>query len=156
MVCFADVKLRRLTETAAVLLIVFSGGLSPSDAHAQAVASAVTVSAPLASRQYPVRNGDTLDRVIAQTLGNTPFSTPFLREVFARLNPQSLPQGPKGVLLAGTVLVVPDACTLRQMAFADSAADCADRRGQMPSSGGGAMTAQERAEEERRHWVRYP
>ena len=103
--------------------------------------------------QYSVRNGDSLDRIIAQHFGGAPFTVPFLREVLARMNPQALPQGARGVLLAGTVMQIPDSCQLQQMAFGDSG-QC----GLAGGSGGGqpGVSPQERAEIERRSWVRYP
>ena len=100
---------------------------------------------------YSVRSGDTLDRIIAQHFNGAPFSVVFLREALARANPQSLPQGARGTLLAGTVMQIPDGCQLRQMAFGD-AAECA----QPGASGSPPISAQERAEIERRSWVRYP
>jgi len=51
------------------------------------------------------------------------------------------------------VMRLPDGCQLRQMAFGEPA-DCAQ---QAASTGGPtAPSAQERAEIERRSWVRYP
>lgn len=105
-----------------------------------------------AAAQITVRSGDTLDRLIAQHFSGAPFSVVFMREVLARMNPQALPQGARGALLAGAVMRLPDGCQLRQMAFGEPA-DCAPAAspGSAPSP-----SAQERAEIERRSWVRYP
>jgi Tfp pilus assembly protein FimV len=106
--------------------------------------------APASEIQYTVRNGDTLDRIISQHFAGAPFTVAFLRDALARHNPQSLPQGARGTLLAGTVMRIPDACHLRQVAFGDHGG-CGSG-----SSAGSSISAQERAEIERRSWVRYP
>lgn len=108
------------------------------------------------ARQYTVRSGDTLDRIISQQIGASPFSVAFLRDAIAQMNPQALPQGARGTLLAGVVMQIPDGCALRQMAFGEAAA-C----GAMPDAAGAGgrsapLSAAERMEIERRSWVRYP
>lgn len=136
----------------ATLVVVVSCATLAGPVIAQGAATQASGWRPSSSpAQYPVRSGDTLDRIIAQHFNGAPFSVVFLREALARANPQSLPQGARGTLLAGTVMQIPDGCQLRQMAFGDSA-ECAQ-----PSGGGSPpMSAHERAEIERRSWVRYP
>ncbi len=161
MVRHTDVKTIRCFLITGIFGAIATFSSSPALAQNQArPATAVPPSAVAppanAVRQYTVRSGDTLDRIIAQTLGNTAFSAPFLRDLFARLNPHALPQGARGVLLAGAVLQVPDACMLRQAAFADTATDCIDRSAQSLPGAAAPLSAQERLERERQHWVRYP
>jgi len=108
------------------------------------------------TRQYTVRSGDTLDRIISQQIGASPFSVVFLRDAIAQMNPQALPQGARGTLLAGVVMQIPDGCALRQIAFGEAAA-C----GAIPDTAGAGgrsapPSAAERMEIERRSWVRYP
>ncbi len=107
------------------------------------------------SAPYAVRSGDTLDKIIAQHFSGAPFTLPFLRDAIARFNPQSLPQGARGTLLAGTVLRLPDACQLRQLAFGEPG-DCGTSLNSGAAPGQAALSAHERAEIERRSWVRYP
>ena len=147
MVCLAAVSLgaRRRGTAALIVLTALVGGAA--SAHAQTHQGA---------RQYSVRSGDTLDRIISQQMGSSPFSIVFLREALARLNPHALPQGARGVLLAGAVLQIPDACMLQQVAFGGSGGCDVP-----PSAGAGEprsapMSAAERMEIERRSWVRYP
>ncbi len=147
MVCLAAVSLgaRRRGTAALIVLTALLGGAA--SAHAQTHQGA---------RQYSVRSGDTLDRIISQQMGSSPFSIVFLREALARLNPHALPQGARGVLLAGAVLQIPDACMLQQVAFGGSGGCDVP-----PSAGAGEprsapMSAAERMEIERRSWVRYP
>ena len=147
MVCLAAVSLgaRRRGTAALIVLTALLGGAA--SAHAQTHQGA---------RQYSVRSGDTLDRIISQQMGSSPFSIVFLREALARLNPHALPQGARGVLLAGAVLQIPDACMLQQVAFGGSGGCDVP-----PSAGAGEprsapMSAAERMEIARRSWVRYP
>ena len=131
-----------------------------------AIAFAVVFALPAASvqaqtsshgggRQYSVRSGDTLDRIISQQIGSTPYSVVFLRDALARLNPQALPQGARGTLLAGTVMQIPDACQLRQLAFGESGG-CVSETSVASDAGRTPLSAADRAELERRSWVRYP
>ena len=109
MVCLAALSLgaRRRGTAALIVLTALLGTAGSADAQSQQGA-----------RQYSVRSGDTLDRIISQQMGSSPFSIVFLRDALARLNPHALPQGARGVLLAGAVLQIPDTCMLQQVACA--------------------------------------
>lgn len=153
MVCLAAMKprsaFRSLLVALPLLLIALQGGL----VRAQGQAGMHQTSG---GKQYAVRSGDTLDRIISQQIGASPFSIVFLRDALARMNPQSLPQGARGTLLAGTVMQIPDACMLGQMAFGEQVG-CGGVGATPPSNGRpGPMSAAERMEIERRSWVRYP
>ena len=147
MVCLAAVSLgaRRRGTAALIVLTALLGGAA--SAHAQTHQGA---------RQYSVRSGDTLDRIISQQMGSSPFSIVFLREALARLNPHALPQGARGVLLAGAVLQIPDACMLQQVASGGSGACAAHPEPTAGEPRSAPLSAAERMEIERRSWVRYP
>lgn len=147
MVCFAALSLgaRRRCTAAFIVLLAFAG-----------VAGSAYAQAHQGARQYPVRSGDTLDRIISQQMGSSPFSIVFLRDALARLNPHALPQGARGVLLAGAVLQIPDACMLQQVAFGGSGACAAHPEPTAGEPRSAPLSAAERMEIERRSWVRYP
>ncbi len=152
MVCHAALKARHVLRVGFLSLALFALPLTIETSEAQTHASG---QASHGARQYTVRTGDTLDRIISQQIGASPFSIVFLRDAIAQMNPQALPQGARGTLLAGAVMQIPDGCALRQMAFGDAAC------GGMPEpSGAGGRSAPpsaaERMEIERRSWVRYP
>ena len=151
MVCLTALKIdspmRALVVALTTLVVLFVADRVVAQGHSGSGAG---------SKQYTVRSGDTLDRVISQQIGSTPYSTVFLREALARLNPQALPQGARGVLLAGAVMQIPDACMLRQAAFGE-AGGCGGASYAEAANGRPApLTAAERMELERRSWVRYP
>jgi Tfp pilus assembly protein FimV len=100
---------------------------------------------------YTVRAGDTLDRIISESLGQTPFNQNFLREAFAQMNPKALPQGPRGPLMAGATLRIPDAAGLRRLAFPGEAADTpAAKPAVAASDAAGYVPAAHQS------WIRYP
>ena len=109
--------------------------------------------APMAQpgQAYTVRPGDTLDRIISESLGQTPFNQNFLREAFAQLNPKALPQGPRGPLMAGATLRIPDAAGLRRLAFPGEASDT---RAVAPSKPAG--DAGDYVPDVRQSWIRFP
>lgn len=147
MVCFAALSLgaRRRFTAAFIVLSAFAG-----------VAGSAYAQSHQAARQYSVRSGDTLDRIISQQMGSSPYSIAFLRDALARLNPHALPQGARGVLLAGAVLQIPDACMLQQVAFGGSGACAAHAEPAAGEPRSAPLSAAERMEIERRSWVRYP
>lgn len=153
MVCHAALTARHMLRigfvSVALLALPPTIGTSAAQTHAGGQVSH-------SARQYTVRSGDTLDRIISQQIGASPFSVAFLRDAIARMNPQALPQGARGTLLAGVVMQIPDGCALRQMAFGEAAA-CAPIP-DTPGVGGRSapLSAAERMEIERRSWVRYP
>ena len=100
-----------------------------------------------------VQRGDTLDRLIRRTLGQTPFSAAFLRQAFVRLNPHAFrASGNPHLITAGSTLQVPTAAQLQQLMhelYPSSAAVSASAHGS--SSAAHATDA-----EARKRWVRYP
>jgi len=153
MVCFAALSPRTRLRGVAIALTLAAVAGGAGSAFAQSHGSG---HATQGARQYSVRSGDTLDRIISQQIGSSPFSIVFLREALARLNPEALPQGARGVLLAGATLQIPDACALQLLAFGGTSGCDAPSA---PASGEGRpspMSAADRMEMERRSWVRYP
>jgi Tfp pilus assembly protein FimV len=147
MVCLAAVSLaaRRRLTAALIVLSALAG-----------VAGSVYAQSHQGARQYSVRSGDTLDRIISQQMGSSPYSIVFLRDTLARLNPHALPQGARGVLLAGAVLQIPDACMLQQAALGGSGACAGNPVTTAGEPRSAPLSAAERMEIERRSWVRYP
>lgn len=102
-------------------------------------------------QSYTVRSGDTLDRIISDSLGQTPFTQNFLREAFAQLNPKALPQGARGPLIAGATLRIPDAATLRRLAFPGEPSDTRGAPPAKPSGDAAGYTP-----DVRQNWIRFP
>jgi len=153
MVCFAALRMRTRLRGVAIALTLATVVSSAESVFAQSHGSG---HATQGARQYTVRSGDTLDRIISQQMGSNPFSVVFLRDALARLNPHALPQGARGVLLAGATLQIPDACALQQLAFGGTGGCDAPS---VPAAGEGRtspMSTADRMEIERRSWVRYP
>lgn len=151
MVCLTSLKvgsrLRATTVALATAMLLFQGGAVLAQGH---------IASSSGSKQYTVRSGDTLDRVISQQIGSTPYSTAFLRETLAKMNPNALPQGARGILLAGAVMQIPDSCMLRQAAFGDAGGCGVSYQGEGANGRSAPLSAAERMEIERRSWVRYP
>ena len=98
-----------------------------------------------------VQRGDTLDRIIRRTLGDTPFSDTFLRKAFVQLNPQAFrASGNPNLISAGSALRVPTAAQLQQLMRAHYPHSAAVQdAGHDPAAH--AIDA-----EARKRWVRYP
>ena len=93
------------------------------------------------ARTYNVVSGDTLDKVIRQTMGDSPFKIEILRQAFIQQNPQAFTKGSSKVLMAGAVLRVPSQDDLmRRVSGANAKPAYGPDLGMM----------------ERKNWVRYP
>jgi hypothetical protein len=117
--------------------------------------TAVSTSADPAAirRQTLVRPGETLDRVIARTLRDSPFRIEVLREAFVRLNRAAFPRGSPHWVSAGATLQVPtvvdvlDLVDPQRLLFG------------VPTpapTAGPARSSAPTADADRRNWVRYP
>ena len=97
------------------------------------------------ARSYVVVSGDTLDRIVQKTKGQSPLRIELLRQALADANPQAITTVRNPRLKVGTVLQLPDheallrATVLPLLPPADAAA---------LSPAGGA--------DARKRWVRYP
>ncbi len=138
-----------------------SGGASSGKAEAAAEPRATTT----------VREGETLDRIIRRTMGNTPFKDSLLQAAFVEANPRAYPNGSIQRLPVGTVLNVPSASDLRRHLLRVLGADrAAALAGNAPATapGPGAATAVAAAKPasaavpappprpDHRGWVRFP
>ena len=95
------------------------------------------------ARTYNVVSGDTLDKVIRQTMGDSPFNIEVLRQAFIQQNPQAFTKSSPKFLMAGAVLKVPSQeDLLRRISGAN--VNAKPVYGPDP----GMM--------ERKNWVRYP
>lgn len=80
-----------------------------------AAGSAASAAAGIEARTTTtVREGETLDRIIRRTMGNTPFKDSLLQAAFVEANPRAYPNGSIQRLPVGTVLHVPSAADLRR------------------------------------------
>ena len=100
-------------------------------------AAAARAGAAGGSGRIVVQRGDTLDGVIARTMGGVPVQRALLRQAFVRANPHAFPRGNPNFMLAGVTLTIPDVNDLRRVVFTEAPR-------QAPPN------------EDRRHWIRYP
>ena len=73
-----------------------------------AAAKATPSSAAPNGPTYKPKSGETLDQVIAKTMGASPLSLAILRQAFIDQNPQAIVAGKVPKLRKGVTLVVPD------------------------------------------------
>jgi len=112
-----------------------------------------------AAKTYDVVSGDTLDKVIRATMADSPLKIELLRTAFIQQNPQAFTKTPPRVLMAGSILTIPDHDNLVAMylksgksAPAKNAATSNNNSG--PGAGGYATT--DLNMNERKNWVRFP
>ena len=121
---------------------------SPGSAGAAPAAPALS---NLPAGMVMVQRGDTLDRIIRRSLGETPFSADFLRKAFVELNPHAFRAGGNPHLVsAGSTLRVPTAAQLQQRMQAYFPPSPA------LSATGHDSPAHATDAEARKRWVRYP
>lgn len=116
--------------------------------HAAEASSMQTPAQTLTPRSYSVQRGDTLDRVIQQTMADSPLKIELLRKAFVAGNPQAFVAGNVSRLRAGTVLQVPDHTALLR----------ATLRPLLDPADALAATGEARSANahDRRSWVRFP
>ena len=68
---------------------------------------------------YVVKNGDYLDKIINQTVGQSPLRRDILRSAFVRANPHAFMRSNPNWLLAKKKLRVPDAEDIKKVIFTD-------------------------------------
>ena len=98
------------------------------------------------ARSYVVAPGDTLDRIIQKTMGQSPLKIELLREALAAANPQAIASVRNPRLKAGAVLQLPD-----HQALLRAAVQPMLQPADMVSSHPMATDA-----DNRKRWVRYP
>jgi len=98
-----------------------------------------------ALRTYTPKAGESLDRVIANTLADSPLKIELLRHAYMELNPGAFVQGKVPQLRKNVVLTVPNPEQLLKKFLPPQPSDSATQQTILtPSS------------EERRRWVQYP
>lgn len=105
-----------------------------------------------------VQRGETLDRLIRRSLGETPFSAEFLRKAFVQLNPQAFrASGNPHLISAGSVLRVPTPVQLQQL-IDEQYPHWAGLQGAALGETGTGTGAHAHANdaEARKRWVRFP
>ena len=68
---------------------------------------------------YVVKNGDYLDKIISNTVGQSPLRRDILRSAFVRANPHAFMRSNPNWLLANKKLRVPDAEDIKKVIFTD-------------------------------------
>lgn len=124
----------------------------PATASPHALGGQPAMAMPSGPGVVTVQRGDTLDRVIRRTLGETPFSDAFLRKAFVQLNPHAFrASGNPNLISAGSTLHVPTAAQLQQLMHAHYPHSAA-----VQGAGHDSTTAHATDAEARKRWVRYP
>lgn len=99
-------------------------------------------------QQVQVRPGETLDRILARTLGSTPFAPALVRKTVVDMNPTAFAGGSVHRLNAGATLVLPSLQDLQAVAGGSSPGAAL-----LHSPAGGS---QAHSKDDRRNWIRYP
>ena len=115
------------------------------------------ITAVKSSRTYTPKAGESLDRVIAQTMADSPLKIEVLRQAFTSLNPQALVAGSTSRLRAGVQMDIPD----HDQLLASLVAQTAGKKESATPAGHADTTANwsgpvAGARDDRRQWIRYP
>jgi hypothetical protein len=124
--------------------------LAHSASEAATTKPAASMATP-AAKTYKPKAGETLDQVIAKTMGTSPLSMTILRQAFIDQNPQAIVAGKPGklpTLRKGATLILPDHDLLLRGVLASITPVAA------PSEPA-PRTAQS-TPEERKRWVQFP
>lgn len=106
--------------------------------------SAHATEVPKTLRSYTPKAGESLDSVIANTMGDSPLRIELLRQAYVELNPTAFLPGKTPRLRKGVVLSVPDHEQLLRKIQQARSATTEQHQNQSVSA------------EERRRWVRFP
>ena len=96
-----------------------------------------------------VRPGETLDRILARTLGSAPVAAAVVRQAVVEMNPSAFVGGSPHRLISGSTLTLPSPQELS--ALSQGTVQAASRMNPEPTK-----TVEASAAEDRRNWVRYP
>jgi len=89
---------------------------------------------------YVVKNGDYLDKIITQTVGDSPLRRDILRSAFVRANPHAFMRSNPNWLLANKKLRVPESEDIKKVIFTDESRRKKNQRSSDPYEG----------------WIQYP
>ena len=119
----------------------------PTASAAAAAQPTASVIAP-AGQTYKPKVGETLDQVIAKTMGSSPLSMGILRQAFIDQNPKAIVAGKVPKLRKGATLNVPDHDALLRGVLASVT----------PVSTSNELAARpaQSTPEERKRWVQFP
>ena len=131
-----------------VCLMAFSGtghAETPDEALAQLVKDirlmTPTMAAAFADGRYITKKGDTLDRIIAQTMDDTPVRREILMKAIVHANPHAFKRKNPNWMYADKQLKLPTAEDIHRVVFNNS---------------GGLLDAKKAAHAERQSWVQFP
>jgi len=95
------------THLVCVLVLCAAAPWAWAASEAPPATPPATLGVPSA-KTYTPKAGETLDQVIAKTMGSSPLSTSILRQAFIDENPQGIVPGKSPKLRKGATLNVPD------------------------------------------------
>jgi len=129
-----------------------------------AVGSTGAKGMPPVGQAHVVRPGETLDIVIARTVGQSPLKPQVVRDAIVQANPHAFIQGNPHRLVAGATIVIPTPGGLRDHAFPEQRAASPPALTEQQVLEAKAMAARNAPpkprgggpDEDRRRWVRYP
>ena len=98
---------------------------------------------------YVVKNGDYLDKIISDTVGQSPLRRDILRSAFVRANPHAFMRSNPNWLLANKKLRVPDAEDIKKVIFTDESRRDKKQRAQATPMKVGFSTPNVRAQRQR-------
>lgn len=128
---------------------VLQPSVGSRDALPVATPAGAVADGAAARTEVVVRPGETLDRVIARTLKDSPFRVEVLREAFVSLNRGRFPRGTPHRVAAGATLLVPTLSDVLSVVDPQPQQPAASAMVQPKSTG-------PTPEADRRNWVRYP
>ncbi|MEY4122532.1 MAG: hypothetical protein RLZZ457_1370 [Pseudomonadota bacterium] len=118
-----------------------------------AAAPAVALAVAPAGSTYKVQSGDTLDKVVRHTMGDSPLKPELLRQAFIQQNPQAFTKSTPRALVVGAVLTVPNHDDVLRMHMSQVKPSGAAGTGR--AMGAGYATTDMNMNE-RKNWVRFP
>ncbi|MFM9993692.1 MAG: hypothetical protein ACKVOY_19915 [Burkholderiaceae bacterium] len=104
------------------------------------------------AKTYTVSPGDTLDKVIRQQYASSPLRPEILRDAVVQQNQTAFAKGNPKVLMAGSVLTIPDHGELvRKLTSTTMPSNNAPQTASADNNTAASLSA-----EQRRSWIRYP
>jgi len=120
---------------------------------ALSIAPAVVLAVAPAGSTYKVQSGDTLDKVVRQTMGDSPLKPELLRQAFMQQNPQAFTKSSPRALMVGAVLTVPNHDDVLRMHMSQVKQGVSATAGRTLTTG---YATTDMNMNERKNWVRFP